>query len=512
MFGGRQSNNKSNDSLEQLINRATDETLTNDNWQYILDVCDNISSNPEEGTKQGIKVVSSRLASKDANIILRTLSLLVAMAENCGSRMRQEIATTSFVQESLLKKFTDRRLHKTVKFRVAEVIKQLHDSFKTDPSLKPMTDAYNRLVNDYSQYSAETADGPAKPAKKERSRQDKKKEEDELQRVLKLSLQEYEREQTVKKSYLNNKPLPQAQNESQYQEQPRQQQQQQQVLQNQPMHSTPTGQQSTQSPAESQTIATVSKVRALYDLISYEPDELSFRKGDIITVIESVYRDWWRGSLVNGKTGIFPLNYVTPVVTKTPQELSRELDEENRLLAVDSKRIDKLLALLSSNPETINEDEITRLYGDIIPLRTSLGKFIDKYNVRKEELSVLNSQLNNEVKLYNDLMDSSISQRVTHQPSGMSMAPYPTGVASPTHSSFSQANPSMLHQQPTSSGFGNARGNSSNEYFHSQQVPPTSFNQQSQPHSQPQPPQQSGPQRHNTEFSNINNFPNVNNI
>lgn len=117
MFGGRQSNNKSNDSLEQLINRATDETLTNDNWQYILDVCDNISSNPEEGTKQGIKVVSLRLASKDANIILRTLSLLVAMAENCGSRMRQEIATTSFVQESLLKKFTDRRLHKTVKFR-----------------------------------------------------------------------------------------------------------------------------------------------------------------------------------------------------------------------------------------------------------------------------------------------------------------------------------------------------------------------------------------------------------
>lgn len=502
MFGGRQSSNKTEDSLEQLIKRATDETLTSDNWQYILDVCDNISSNPEEGTKQGIKVISQRLASKDANIILRTLSLLVAMAENCGSRMRQEIATTSFVQESLLKKFTDRRLHKTVKIRVAEVIKQLHESFKTDPSLKPMTDAYNRLVNDYSQYLAETADGPAKPAKKERSRHDKKKEEDELQRVLKLSLQEYEREQTVKRNYLNNKPLPEAQNKSSDQPQLHFQQ----PLQNQPMHSTPTGQQSTQSPVESQTIATVSKVRALYDLISYEPDELSFRKGDIITVIESVYRDWWRGSLANGKTGIFPLNYVTPVVTKTPQELAQELEEENKVLSVDLKKIDKLLALLSSNPETIDEDEITRLYGEIIPLRTSLGKFIDKYNVRKEELLVLNSQLNSEVKLYNDLMDDSITHRAGHQSSGVSMAPYPTGVASPTHNNFSQANPSMLHQQPTSSGFGNARVNSSNEYFHSQQVPTTSFNHQSQA------PQLSGPRRNNTEFLNINNFPNVNNI
>mmetsp|Transcript_2766 Transcript_2766/g.2696 ORF Transcript_2766/g.2696 Transcript_2766/m.2696 type:complete len:503 (-) Transcript_2766:53-1561(-) len=502
MFGARQSSNKTEESLEQLIKRATDETLTSDNWQYILDVCDNISSNPEEGTKQGIKVVSQRLASKDANIILRTLTLLVAMAENCGSRMRQEIATTSFVQESLLKKFTDRRLHKTVKIRVAEVIKQLHESFKTDPSLKPMTDAYNRLVNDYSQYLAEVVDGPAKPAKKERSRQDKKKEEDELQRVLKLSLQEYEREQTVKKSYLNSKPLPQAQSKS-----PDQLRQQiQEPLQNQPMHSIPTGQQSTQSPVESQTIATVSKVRALYDLISYEPDELSFRKGDIITVIESVYRDWWRGSLANGKTGIFPLNYVTPVVTKTPQELARELEEENKVLSVDLKKIDKLLALLSSNPETIDEDEITRLYGEIIPLRTSLGKFIDKYNVRKEELLVLNSQLNSEVKLYNDLMDNSISHRVAHQPSGASMAPYPTGVAIPTHGNFSQANPPMLHQQPTSNGFGNAKVNSSNEYYHSQQVPTTSFNQHAQPSQQP------GPMRHNTEFLNINNFPNVNNI
>lgn len=500
MFGGRQSSSDASGSLEQLIKRATDETLTNDNWQYILDVCDKISSNPEEGTRQGIRELTIRLTSRDANVILRTLTLVVAMAENCGSRMRQEIATKSFVQESLVKKLSDRRLHKTVKFKVAEVIKQLYESFKTDPSLKPMADAYNKVASDYSQYLPEAADGPTKPAKKERSILDKKKEEDELQRVLKMSLQEYEREQTVKKGYLNTKSLPDPQSGG-----TDQQQHIQQSVENQPIKSNPTGPQSPQAQDQSQTIATVSKVRALYDLISYEPDELSFRKGDVITVIESVYRDWWRGSLANGKIGIFPLNYVTPVVTRTPQELARELEEEDKVLSVDLKKVDRLLALLSSNPDTIDEDEITRLYGEIIPLRTTLGKFIDKYNVRKEELLVLNSKLNSEVKFYNSLMDNSISHRVTHQPSGVSMAPYPTGVTSPSNNTFPHPNQSMLHQQPTSSGFGNA---STNDTYNPSQPPHTSFNQPSQPPVS----QQQGPRSQNSQFLNINHFPSVNNI
>jgi signal transducing adaptor molecule len=47
----------------------------------------------------------------------------------------------------------------------------------------------------------------------------------------------------------------------------------------------------------------------LYDFQPTEQGELGFEKGDIIRVIESVYRDWWKGEL-RGKTGIFPVNYV----------------------------------------------------------------------------------------------------------------------------------------------------------------------------------------------------------
>ncbi|KAG7662235.1 HSE1 [[Candida] subhashii] len=445
-------------SLDHLINRATDATLTTDNYQYILDVCDKISSDPEQSTKQAITLLSTRLSSKDANVILRSLSLLVSIAENCGSRMKQEIATKSFLQDNLISKLSDKKLHITVKYRIVEVIEQLYNTFKSDPSLKPMTDAYKKAKSNHKQYFKSTQ-GPSKPAKHEIEPKDKKREDDELQRALKLSLQEYEREQTMKKIYLDNKPLPE-----------QKEQQQEQSQENQPNQSPPN---------ELQTVATVSKVRALYDLISYEEDELSFRKGDVITVIESVYRDWWRGSLPNGKIGIFPLNYVTPIVNKSAKEISQELSTEDNLINVEQKKIDRLLSILSSqDTQSINEDEITELYNQIIPLRPQLGKIIEKYNVRKEELSVLDNQLKTEVMSYNELLDRSISQRATQ--SGMYLqqqqqtqpvsqvqshytqqqqqsVPYPTGPGQPANfipsDPYQQGN---LQQQPTSAGFGNS--------------------------------------------------------
>lgn len=411
--------------LERLVNKATDATLTADNWQYILDVCDYISSKPENATKQAIKLLTMRLNSKDANVILRTLSLITATAENCGSRMKQEIATKSFLHDGLLKKLNDKKLHQTVKYQIADVIKQLNESFTNDPSLKPANDAYKILLSDYKQYANHgnnmSSSGPLKPAKQELSQLDKQKEEQDLERVLKLSLQEYERDRSVKQAYLNEKPLPEAKQEQEQEPQP-------------------TAEPTSLTENEGQTIATVSKVRALYDLISYEQDELSFRKGDIITVIESVYRDWWRGSLPNGKVGIFPLNYVTPIVNKLPQEIDKELQVENDILTQDLKKIDQLLALLSSNLQDANEDEITQLYNDIIPLKPSLAKFIEKYSARKEELMNINNQINVQVKYYNSLMDSQINQKIHHQNDHFS-TPYPD---------YTQ-----LRMQPTSSGFGN---------------------------------------------------------
>uniref|UniRef100_A0A3B4ABF7 Osteoclast-stimulating factor 1 n=1 Tax=Periophthalmus magnuspinnatus TaxID=409849 RepID=A0A3B4ABF7_9GOBI len=47
---------------------------------------------------------------------------------------------------------------------------------------------------------------------------------------------------------------------------------------------------------------------ALYDFTAEEEDELEFRAGDIIEVLDRNDPSWWRGKL-RGKSGLFPANY-----------------------------------------------------------------------------------------------------------------------------------------------------------------------------------------------------------
>ncbi|KAJ8406655.1 hypothetical protein AAFF_G00295710 [Aldrovandia affinis] len=54
------------------------------------------------------------------------------------------------------------------------------------------------------------------------------------------------------------------------------------------------------------------QVRALYDFIAEEADELAFSAGDVIEVLDRSDSSWWKGRLC-GKTGLFPSNYITPL-------------------------------------------------------------------------------------------------------------------------------------------------------------------------------------------------------
>lgn len=132
------------------------------------------------------------------------------------------------------------------------------------------------------------------------------------------------------------------------------------------------------------TAATVSRVRALYDFQPSEAGELQFRKGDIIAVLESVYKDWWKGSL-RGQVGIFPLNYVEKIADPTHEELQREAEMESEVFG-EIKNVEKLLALLSTNNSEMNvqeNEEITTLYHQTLAIRPKLIELIGKYSKKK---------------------------------------------------------------------------------------------------------------------------------
>jgi SH3 domain-containing YSC84-like protein 1 len=52
-------------------------------------------------------------------------------------------------------------------------------------------------------------------------------------------------------------------------------------------------------------------VTAQFDYLGEREGDLTFRKGDLITVLERNPNQWWRGRRVNGEEGVFPANYVS---------------------------------------------------------------------------------------------------------------------------------------------------------------------------------------------------------
>ena len=166
---------------------------------------------------------------------------------------------------------------------------------------------------------------PSKPQKREISDQDRQKEEEELQMALAISLKERQAAASSEKaSESSTKPTAQVQKPK------------------------------TETVSHT-TAATVSRVRALYDFVPTETGELAFKKGDVIAVLESVYKDWWKGSL-RGQVGIFPLNYVEKLSDPTPEEIQREAQMEAEVFA-EIKNVEKLLALLSTSDVNAQDNE-----------------------------------------------------------------------------------------------------------------------------------------------------------
>ncbi|KAK7738539.1 ESCRT-0 subunit protein hse1 [Cytospora paraplurivora] len=365
---------------DEAVAKATDENLTSEDWGSIMEVCDRVSSDAN-GSQQAVQALIKRLAHRNANVQLYTLELANALSQNCGKPMHRELASRAFT-DALLKLANDRNTHTQVKAKILERMKDWSDMFSKDADLGIMYDAYFRLKQSNPQLQP-----PSAPQKDSLTEVDRQKEEDELQMALKLSLQEEERKKTAQQPAVAGPSSSSAAPEE-------------------PATATAAP---SQPVASGTTAATVSRVRALYDFAPSEPGELEFKRGDVIAVLESVYKDWWRGSL-KGKTGIFPLNYVEKLTDPTPEELQREAQMEAEVFA-EIKNVEKLLTLLSTNsaPREEDNEEISKLYGQTLAIRPKLIKLIEKYSQKKDDFTQLNEKFIKARRDYEALLESSMS-------------------------------------------------------------------------------------------------------
>ncbi|OJD23049.1 hypothetical protein ACJ73_05596 [Blastomyces percursus] len=362
-------------AFDDAVAKATDENLTSENWEFILDVCDKVGSE-DTGAKDAVAAMIKRLAHRNANVQLYTLELANALSQNCGVNMHRELASRSFT-DSLLRLANDRNTHQQVKAKILERMEEWTEMFSSNPDLGIMEQAYVKLKSQNPNLQP-----PSKPTKRQITDFDRQKEEEELQMALALSIKDKSSSST----------------------------------QNNTTTQRTTSQDSQGQPAPSQplpsgtTAATVSRVRALYDFQPSEPGELQFRKGDVIAVLESVYKDWWKGSL-RGQTGIFPLNYVEKLSDPTQEELQREAQMEAEVFA-EIKNVEKLLTLLSTSSSELNvqeNDEITTLYHSTLAIRPKLIELIGKYSQKKDDFTQLNEKFIKARRDYESLLEASMA-------------------------------------------------------------------------------------------------------
>uniref|UniRef100_A0A8C2FG65 Osteoclast-stimulating factor 1 n=1 Tax=Cyprinus carpio TaxID=7962 RepID=A0A8C2FG65_CYPCA len=70
--------------------------------------------------------------------------------------------------------------------------------------------------------------------------------------------------------------------------------------------------------------------KVLFEYVPQNEDELELKVGDIIDITEEVEDGWWSGSM-NGKSGLFPSNFVKEIESAEETETSDVTDEpDNR--------------------------------------------------------------------------------------------------------------------------------------------------------------------------------------
>ncbi|GMF03176.1 unnamed protein product [[Candida] boidinii] len=250
-----------------------------------------VQSDTDKYITEAMLLIHVKLDSNDANVILRTLTLIDFLAENCGAMMKGELAKKSFVTNYLLKIVNDNKMHNTIKYAVIKEIYKLSKTFSGDDSLRIMRETFNDLKHTFP-YLCEQAqnevDGGSRSRTGPITTTPDADEDEQLRKAIELSMKD-----SAPAGAVSSTSAPPTQQASSTSSAPSTQQQ---------------SQQQSQIDVSADDDARPDKVRALYELKSNDEETLSFEKGDIIVIIESINQDWLKGCL-KGKVGIVPVNY-----------------------------------------------------------------------------------------------------------------------------------------------------------------------------------------------------------
>ncbi|XP_062619095.1 intersectin-1-like [Saccostrea cucullata] len=146
----------------------------------------------------------------------------------------------------------------------------------------------------------------------------------------------------------------------------------------------------------------VDQVIALYPYTAQNDDELTFHKDSVINVVNKDDADWWQGE-VNGTVGMFPSNYVGPLVSSPPQENTWSSDPSvlAQTSSVESKRQNYIHELINTEETYMSDMSIVldAFYQPMATAEVMTPEELDTVFVNWKELILCNTKLLKSVRV-----------------------------------------------------------------------------------------------------------------